>query len=1831
MKSLKRWGWRLLTAVIVSQLAFSSMGAFGGKVLAACTGNNYSYFSGGYNSLATYYSYMGRVGGVSLDQAATFMEDMSDVTGAYFDQTTNRIVLVGPKLGSGQTPVFNKDDLAVAVKSIVFNNTLPSVDIGASNPTADPLAVTYSVGIENTNFGYTLEKADLRMKKLSLGTVSSSVSGYKSLGQRILDQNPTSLSTPSGSRMWISPQTISLKRDTTNNSFVFDQVVMQVQNEALYQNNDPKWTTAVNGFTQHFTTNYDAFAQEYSYLAQTKELAKIAGVVKWIKDNNIITDFTWAKNYTPATVATPSSEPLQTSQTYSNQYLNFYIQGGVNYSTPNSYTSDNGTSSAMKTASEGAAPSREASHWEFTQSNQDYVSVAVAANAFRSVGSYTTAVTDMSFDVQGDIDLEFTRAYSSLTAGQSGVGRGWDAIPARLYSIQPWNTVSSSPQGGYSGIYPVKVAFQTLDGTYETYTYNSGTGVYAADQSYYHTKLLRNTDGSYTVTMKDQRYYKFNISMLVLMQRDKNNNGVFYQYDTQGSDNITRISDINNHDLTLTYNSDNRISSVKDWTNRTVSYGYDSSGRLTTVTDPRSNAVTYAYDSDNRLTSITDRLNHQIFTASYNDKDKMTTSTTSSGLSLDYEYDEDNRIVTATDDNQRESETHYDDRGRTTKQVDPLNNEVEYTYGSEVSPLTVTDKNNNQTTFTYDSNGNTASVTYPDSKQVTFTYNSQNFVTQISDGRYGGTPKVTSYTYDSAGNPLTKTEAGVTTTYTYNGSGLLATATDPLSHTSSYQYNNFGSKTIETDPTAAATTYTYDSLNRLTQQQDASGKTMSFTYDGNNNVLTAVDSVGTTTNVYNAENKLTSTTTPDNKTTQFGYNNSLSQTGTTDALTNLTSYGYDDYQNLTSRQDALNHTTEYVYDELNRKKESETPLGKVKKWFYDANGNITKRTDESNRDTTYAYNNMNRLTQITYPDSSTVTYTYDDRGNATQITGVAGTTTYSYDTHDRLTSVTDPHNSTVSYGYDNADNLTTLTYPDSKAVNYKYDAANRLKSVTDWNSSKTYLNYNPNGMIQSKQLQNGIFVDYGYDNANRLSSVQYSQNQSLITKFNYTRDSRGNVTNETESKPSTISEFTVYDEALTSGWSKSWSWDSTINLTDTTNPYAGTKNISWQTTAAWAGMHVRKSSGTFSTTPYTAITFAMKSTQANQKVLMTFKDANDDNLGPPVDISVYGGHPVSSGYKVYTIPLAAFNAANTSVLGFTLEDDTGSSQPKMYIDSIKFTTATPSSITLYDDAVAPEFVVWKWNGTENLADTTQPFQGTKDISLTGSAGWSGIQLHHDGDGFTTKGSSALRFALKGSQAGQDYTVQLTDDTGTGLGNELDIAGYAGRADASDYTVYTIPLTDLSASNVTTFGFILQNQNNSAQPAILIDDIKIIPATTSNVTNTQSTFTYDSVNRLLSATHTYGTYTYTYDAVGNRSTSNENGTNSTYTHNNDNQMTAKASRTFSYDNQGNETADGSKTLAYDFDNRLKTYTSSGNPTVNYVYDGSGNRIEKNNTGSTSYHFVNDLSGDLSRVLVNKNMTASTNTFYVYAGGLISQGDSSASSRQYYLDDGLGNVRYTTNNTGGNVQTYTYDPYGNIVTGSDSNFSFQEQEKDSENGLMYLRARYYDPTTGNFTSRDPIDGELTNPQSQNGYNYTNDNPVNMTDPSGEFAFIPLLIAGALYAWTAYDAYHDVQNCNYGSAAIGLGLGFVPGGKIAQTIAKGHAIKHIGDFTSIGVKNQTQFANHIQNVISKPSAAKQLERGRVAYWDQKTSTVVIYDPLSLDFGTAFKSSKTYFNSLK
>ena len=103
--------------------------------------------------------------------------------------------------------------------------------------------------------------------------------------------------------------------------------------------------------------------------------------------------------------------------------------------------------------------------------------------------------------------------------------------------------------------------------------------------------------------------------------------------------------------------------------------------------------------------------------------------------------------------------------------------------------------------------------------------------------------------------------------------------------------------------------------------------------------------------------------------------------------------------------------------------------------------------------------------------------------------------------------------------------------------------------------------------------------------------------------------------------------------------------------------------------------------------------------------------------------------------------------------------------------------------------------------------------------------------------------------------------------------------------------------------------------------------------------------------------------------------------------------------------------------------------------------------------------------------------------------------------YYLGDGLGSVMKTTDDTGAVVNSYEYDVYGTVTSSSGSQaseFEFAGEQTDPS-GLQYLRARYYDPATGTFISREPM--ALIPGWSGHPHAYASGNPARFVDPTGE----------------------------------------------------------------------------------------------------------------------------------
>ena len=123
-------------------------------------------------------------------------------------------------------------------------------------------------------------------------------------------------------------------------------------------------------------------------------------------------------------------------------------------------------------------------------------------------------------------------------------------------------------------------------------------------------------------------------------------------------------------------------------------------------------------------------------------------------------------------------------------------------------------------------------------------------------------------------------------------------------------------------------------------------------------------------------------------------------------------------------------------------------------------------------------------------------------------------------------------------------------------------------------------------------------------------------------------------------------------------------------------------------------------------------------------------------------------------------------------------------------------------------------------------------------------------------------------------------------------------------------------------------------------------------------------------------------------------------------------------------------------------------------------------------------------------------------YTHGHDLISQTRPGTGTR-FYEYDGQLSTRHLTDTSGAVTDAYTFDAFGVMLAsvGTTANaYLYAGEQLDPNVGFYYLRARYYDPSVGRFTSTDPEQGSVFDPVSLHRYLYANADPVNNGDPSG-----------------------------------------------------------------------------------------------------------------------------------
>ncbi len=273
----------------------------------------------------------------------------------------------------------------------------------------------------------------------------------------------------------------------------------------------------------------------------------------------------------------------------------------------------------------------------------------------------------------------------------------------------------------------------------------------------------------------------------------------------------------------------------------------------------------------------------------------------------------------------------------------------------------------------------------------------------------------------------------------------------------------------------------------------------------------------------------------------------------------------------------------------------------------------------------------------------------------------------------------------------------------------------------------------------------------------------------------------------------------------------------------------------------------------------------------------------------------------------------------------------------------------------------------------------------------------------------------------------------------------------------------------------------------------------------------------------------------------------------------------------YDEKGNMTygpVDGKmQELTYDCRNRL---VEAGG--VSYTYDAENTRISTTENGLTT-EYVTDTGGSLSRLLVAYEADNTETTYYYGAEGLAAQYNGGTKKYFAYHYDNIGSTTLLTDIAGTVAERIAYGTYGELLTTVKNAVRFLYNGRygvtTDENGLYYMRARYYNPDIKRFINQDIKVGDIGSSQSLNRYAYCEGNPVSMVDPFGlcggnandqgqtsKYEKWHTLLGAAGIFWDGFDLINGALYAaegDYVNAVISFACGIPTVGTVIAGVAK------------------------------------------------------------------------------
>jgi RHS repeat-associated protein len=1163
------------------------------------------------------------------------------------------------------------------------------------------------------------------------------------------------------------------------------------------------------------------------------------------------------------------------------------------------------------------------------------------------------------------------------------------------------------------------------------------------------------------ISTKDQegRTTTFTYNTLDQMTEQKNAEGYtkFFRYDVLGNklaewDELDRKS-------SFTYDSMNRLLSMTTPIG-TKSMTYDLAGNKVSETNWRGHATAYEYDLANRLVKRTEPLG-KVTTFGYDGVGNVKSETDAESRTTSHDYDGLNRRTRTTDAELGVTTMAYDGNGNKLEQVDAENRRTTYEYdGLNRLKKSTADASGVSavTEYDYDANGNVRSVKDPNGNTTAHEYDALNRKTRTTDAL----GRVTSFSYDRVGNKLQELNArGKAKQFTYDVMNRVTSEVDEERHETRRQYNAVGDVSHVTAPNGNTTLLGFDFARRLVQTEDTLGFIKRITYDADGNALSEMDAnINVVNHTYDELGRRTRTEAP------------------SAAGTRVMTFTYDKVGNLKTETDANSNTVTHTYDNLNRRTLSVDSIGTRSRATYDKVGNVKTETDANGHADAHSYDGLNRRTKSVDPLGTVMEASYDKAGNKTSGKDANGVETITaYDALNRPTTVTRAGVRMVTTEYDEVGNVRFVTDANGNKVGFEYDGRNLKTAENKSLGAITRFALDSMGDVLEVTDPEGRKTKQTYDKRRRLDTVTNGANET--TDFTY--DANGNKTGV--AKPKGNTQVFEYDASnrltkiTTPAGSATVTYDLHGNM-------VGRKDANNHSTAYVYDARHRRTKTTFADTKFedqtfdgngnlesltdaNGITTAYSYDQRNRETKKTYESSVDGLAS--IETKYDGNGNVTETKETYTGAGALTRVHTRTYDSFNRlesETDPWADKIKHTYDAqgnLKSTTAKGSTTQYGYDELNRRVSVTAVGGAvttaydrTNLPTEVRYPNGTVTVTTFDAA----MRVK---DTTTKKGSlelekTAYTYDLNGNRKDQTRTVATS---GT-VAQESENVAYA--YDNDDWLTKTVSTrTQGGTSTTQTVDYVLDAAGNRKKET----------STSGTATlNYVKDFTYDDRDKITRI-----------DTTGTGTGLNQPGTT-----------------VYEYDNNGNLTKRtrgvNQRTFVWNVRDRLIEVKEASLTLGKYRYNAEGMRDEIEGKRRTTW--VNGFAY-LDKDTATNGLLAKYET---QANGRTPSLVTTPSGTDYLHADALGSSTLATGTDGAAKAASHFDAFGNVETQgfTPNKFGYTGHEQDTETGLIYFKARHYDPELGRFISADPYEGEPTIPVSWNSYLYANGNPLIYIDRNG-----------------------------------------------------------------------------------------------------------------------------------